>query len=250
MALAAASCGQEPGPQPDGPGHGPAAQGNVIFESDFSSPEGGLFGGEATFESSSEAGSGTGHYTDYGTLSFSAELPEGQTSEAESGANTVGVFAGERELVDIADASIEVHATPVEWETGIAWGIRCRSQDTGSSATQPPQYYEAALQLDDKGLDAALWLITAEEPSSLATTAELPSTITVQEREWNYLRLDCIGNTITLYVDDQKILEATDDTLASGAVDLFTAAFVPKEIPDPIGASATAEFDNLTIREV
>jgi hypothetical protein len=65
----------------------------------------------------------------------------------------------------------------------------------------------------------------------------------------NRYRLDCVGDAITFSIDGTSVLEGTDGTYTKGDVGVEAVAFVPNEIPDPIGASATVEFDNLVIRE-
>ncbi len=218
----------------------------VIFEADFSSPVEGLFSEGDSRQESGPRGTIDNHYTDQETLSLSAELLPDQGFELGTiGQTTRGVVASDgRDLGDLADVSVEAHATLVDWETGAVWGILCRAQPGDDDAG-----YEVALNVDENGLEADIWRVTGDEATleQLAHAAELPSSVTVEEREWNYLRVDCIGDTITMYVDDEKILEATDGFYQSGAVGVFITPFVPREIPDQIGAKATAEFDNLRI---
>jgi hypothetical protein len=43
--------------------------------------------------------------------------------------------------------------------------------------------------------------------------------------EFNYLRMDCIGNTISVYVNNAKLAEATDTDFAIGKVGLMAGSF-------------------------
>ena len=224
----------------------PAVSGAVVYESDFSSPENGLLGGQPLFLSPSEDGAQTaGVYTDYDALNLRANIPaDHEFFSYSSFASTGGVFAGDRELVDLADVSVQVYGASREWETGLAYGVHCRE------ALGEGTYYEAAISLDDYDNTAVILRGDGEDFEELGS-APLPATATTANGEWNLFRLDCIGDQITFYVNGEQVLTATDSTYTTGAVALTTVAYVPEEAGEGNpGASASADFDNLQISEI
>jgi hypothetical protein len=54
----------------------------------------------------------------------------------------------------------------------------------------------------------------------------------------NRIRGDCVGDKLTLYVNDQKLAEATDNELASGEVGLSVG---------PNGSRTDVLFDNFSV---
>jgi hypothetical protein len=74
------------------------------------------------------------------------------------------------------------------------------------------------LSLDERGLEADIWLAAGPETRQLAhaNVDELPSDI-------------------------------TDDEYSSGAIGMFITPYVPREVPGEPGAKATVDFDNLRI---
>lgn len=212
--------------------------GTVIYEHDFSSPEGGLLGGQSSDSGTNEFGSRYAEYTGLGRLFVRSES---ELATYVSGASTLGVFAGGRELIDLRDVSVEVDMTPTDIGPGAARGLACRrDREVGS-------FYFAFVS--GVGDDAGAGIIRQDEPGGdwieVASESTLPDGVVVGVGETNRLRLDCIGNDIRLYVDDRLAVEGSDSTFSSGALALFV---------NPLGtsgetAAAEAEFDNLVIRE-
>jgi hypothetical protein len=58
-----------------------------------------------------------------------------------------------------------------------------------------------------------------------------------------HIRADCVGNTLTLYVDDQKVLEAEDSEYESGEVGLFAIT------TEEASAGADILFDNFFLKK-
>jgi hypothetical protein len=224
----------------------PAPAGELVFESDFASPQAGFFGGEAEFRSDGpNGGYVSGAYTEQGTLALTANLPADGGFDVDAGANTVGVFAGDRELIDLADVVVQAYARPVEYQTGMGYGIRCREQGTDSD-----RFYEASIGLDDHSNEVLLLRFDGPDTVELGRSA-IPSGITVTSGAWNLLRLDCVGDQITFSIDGQEIFSATDSAYTTGDVAVFSAAYVPLELGEAQpGAFANAEFDNMTIHEL
>lgn len=225
-----------------------APQGELVLETDFASPEDGLFGGEPGFRSEGpDGGYIAGDYTDHGTLALTANLPVGGGFVLGSITNTEGVFDGDRELTDLADVTIQAYANPVEWETGIVYGLRCRGQGVDSS-----QFYEAVVGLDDYSNEVFITRFDGPEAEAKELVREpLPSNLTIESGEYNLLRMDCIGDQISFFIDGEKVAEATDSGHAEGEVGLHTIATIPIELGDKQpGAFAVAEFDNMTVHEL
>ena len=237
---------QDAGQVQDSPA--PEERSAIVYETDFSSPEGGLFGGSPSFSQELPTGvSFGGEYTSYGALSLNVDLPAGNEQyDFQSIASTEGVFAGDRELVDLSDVSIQAYGTPLEWETGIAYGLHCRQQ-TG----EPGHFYEASIGLDEFSNEATIYRANGAEGLELLASAALPPSVKTASREWNLLQMDCVGDSISLSLNGEEILSATDTTYASGMVAMFTAAYVPREMGEKHpGASAVADFDELRITEL
>lgn len=258
LAMGLVSCGEDSPPQQAAGKQGgvkqgqppppPAAQGTILYETDFASFEGGLFGGSPDFGGEHPAG-GTysGQYTDYGALNLSADLPANhELYDLQSIANTGGVFAGERELVDLADVSIQAYGTPLEWETGIGYGLHCREQPGEAGF-----FYEASIGLDEFSNEALLFRADGPDGFTELGRAPLPPSVKTENRQWNYLQLDCIGDEITFSVNGEELISATDATHASGMAALFTVAYVPQDLGEEHpGASASVDFDDLRITEL
>jgi hypothetical protein len=225
----------------------PEAAGELLYESDFSTPEEGLFGGDPGFEAvMPEGGTIRGEYTSYEALNLSVDLPaKNEQYDLESIANTGGVFAGDRELIDLADVTIQVYGKPGEWETGVAYGLHCREQ-TG----EPGFFYEAGIGMDDKRAGVTLFRVDGPEGFHELASAPLPDSVDTTGKEWSLMRLDCIGDTLTLFLNGEEVISAKDTTYSSGMASMFAGAYIPeafgKKHP---GASASADFDNFEIRE-
>lgn len=222
----------------------PAGTGGVIFESDFTESEGGFLEGAPSFRDEGPQGESIeGRYTDHETLSLTAHH-KGAGGATNVGVNGLDVFTEDnRELTDLSDVVVEAHATLVERRDGAAlYGIRCRENP------ETAERYEAFVDVDPSGKPHAA-LVRHDDPNSsedLAVAEDLPEGIAVEEREWNYLQLSCIGDTISFSIDEQQILEATDDRYASGTIGMFAVSILPPEIDE---GRAVVEFDNLRILE-
>jgi hypothetical protein len=55
--------------------------------------------------------------------------------------------------------------------------------------------------------------------------SEMQVSETIQTGQMNHLRADCIGNTLTLYINFTQVATATDKDLASGDVGVLAGAF-------------------------
>jgi hypothetical protein len=211
--------------------------GEVIYEHDFSSPDGGLLSGQSFETASNEFGTRLAEYTPAGTLLVTS------TSELDTyvaGANTQDLVVDGRDLSDLAEVSIEADATPDDIGEAASWGLACRrDREVG-------RFYYAFVA--NRGTQTAAGIIRQDEPGGEWTElglAEVPDGVDVGRGTTNRLRLDCRGSTLTLFVDGQEAVRATDSTYPSGSVALFVSP-IPRSGRE---ASAEVAFDDLVIRE-
>ncbi|MGH2712109.1 MAG: hypothetical protein ACRDH9_13025 [Actinomycetota bacterium] len=210
--------------------------GTVVYEHDFSSPAGGLLSGQSFETASNEFGTRLAEYTPAETLLVTS------TSALDTyvaGANTQDLVVGGRDLSDLGEVSIEADATPDDIGESASWGLACRrDREVG-------RFYYAFVF--DLGTETGAGIIRQDEPGGEWTELgfeELPDGVDVGRGTTNRLRLDCLGSTLTLFVDGQEAVRATDSTYPSGSVALFV-----NPIPSNGEASAEVAFDNLVIRE-
>jgi hypothetical protein len=129
------------------------------------------------------------------------------------------------------DVAVEVDAKVLNSQTDeIASGVVCRQQD-------PDNYYSMMVFVNgyvriDKVSDAHFHKIGGGDRSR-----EIGENVVS-----HHIRGDCIGNTLTLYVDDEKVGEAEDSEFSSGDVGLV----VNSGNPD---AGADILFDNFFVKK-
>jgi hypothetical protein len=112
----------------------------------------------------------------------------------------------------IRDASIEVDATRTGDDSGepASWGVICRE-----SKSRKENAYSLGILNNGSPFIAKL---KNGEASILAVDA--PADAINKDTSTNHIRGDCIGSKLTLYVNDQELLEAEDTEFASGRVGL------------------------------
>lgn len=222
-----------PSPTTDQP---PPEIGTVVYEHDFSSPTGGLLAGQSFETASNEFGTRLAEYTPGGTLLVTS------TSDLDNyvaGANTQDLVVDGRDLSDLAEVSIEADATPDDIGDAAGWGLACRRDRAVG------RFYYGFIA--DFGNAATATIIRQDEPGGewvQLGSAEIPDGVDIGRGTTNRLRLDCLGSTLTLFVDGQEAVRVSDSTYPSGSVALFVN-------PIPLDGEAAAEvaFDNLVIRE-
>ena len=134
--------------------------------------------------------------------------------------------------VDIKDASVEVDATRIGDAPSSElsnWGVICRAQDNVTYYAMGIAYNGVALIGKTKG-----------EEATVLTYGEAGDAIR-EDPENNHIRGDCVQSRLTLYVNDQKLLEVEDAEFASGSVGLYVA----NAEADPPGTDVT--FDNFLV---
>ena len=130
------------------------------------------------------------------------------------------------------DVSVEVDATKVDGELDDDFGVLCRYSGEPSA----PNYYFFYISSDGY---AVIGKNDQGGSTYLSSDQMQPTDAIIQGYATNHLRADCIGSTLTLYVNDQMVAVATDSSLASGDVGLVGGTF---DIP-----SSTFEFDNFVV---
>jgi hypothetical protein len=142
-----------------------------------------------------------------------------------------GVWADERALPGsgaLTDSIIEVDATSSTAHNKplALWGVTCRMED-------PSNTY--LLAIDSSG-GANIWRLKDGMPSELAddndltgsvikrgtaTLTGVSDSVIKQGTATNHIRADCIGDTLTLYVNGRKVAEAENVGSDSGTVGLY-----------------------------
>ncbi|MBN1668263.1 MAG: hypothetical protein JW862_14315 [Anaerolineales bacterium] len=133
--------------------------------------------------------------------------------------------------LDFTDTVIEVEATKVGGSDDNDFGVICRYQDTQNFyffIISSDGYYGIGKvengnqsQIDGDGMDY--------------------SDAIKQGNTTNDLRVDCIGNQLTLYVNGTSVSSATDSTFSSGDVGLLAGTF-----SEP---GTDILFDNIVVRQ-
>jgi hypothetical protein len=183
--------------------------GDVYWQDDFSDPASGW-----------DQANGTDGVTDYagGVYRMFSALPDYYLW-----ANPGKQFA--------SDVRIEVEVVKTTGPDDSVFGIVCRYRNTDN-------YY--VLMISGEGLAGIAKLqsgqgLTLISGESLAADANILKGLAT-----NRLRADCIGDSLTLFVNDAQVASAADSALSGGDVGLFLGAF---DMP-----GADVYFDNFTVR--
>lgn len=165
------------------------ASGDVLFADDFSSP----FSGWSSFAETDY----TIDYTD-GHYRFYISAPN--------------IVVHGRPQLNFADVTIEVDATKSSEPAG-TYGVICRYVDSDN-------YY--VLQVTDTG-SYAIYKLKGGQWEALAEFGQ--SDAIQQGAATNHLRADCVGDTLTLSVNDVVVAEVQDTDFASGDVALMAGSY-------------------------
>ena len=141
-------------------------------------------------------------------------------------------YATVSKVGNIEDANVEVDATRTDnTPTTANWGVVCRqSLNSNNNANG----YSLAIQSD--GLPA-IWKVK-DGVSSLINDPKTSTKVT-DPSATNHIRGDCAGDKLTLYVNDLKLAEASDEEFTSGEVGLYAGA------PGSLGSDVV--FDNFSV---
>lgn len=111
------------------------------------------------------------------------------------------------------DARVEVDVFRLDGPTENRMGLMCRYQNG--------DYYFFVISND--GFYAIGKFIGGQ--TLLLGQTEMQSTESIQQDAVNHLRADCIGNTLTFYVNYTQVASVQDSDFPSGDVGLLTGAF-------------------------
>lgn len=198
-------------PQEVPPEQAPAAESNTLFQDDFSDTNSGW--DSADWESG---------ITDYsnGAYRMLVKVP------------SYVVWANPGEYFD-GDTITEVDATKVSGEDDNRYGLICRYSGT----PEMPNYYFFLISSDGYAVIGK----TVEGDSEFISSEEMqPVEAIYQGATTNHVRADCIGNSLSFYVNGQQVAVATDSAYTGGDTGLITGTF---EIE-----STEITFDNLVVK--
>jgi hypothetical protein len=184
----------------------------ILFQDDFSDPDSGW--------DRADWDSGTTDY-DNGVYRLMVKV-----SNYDIWANPGRYFEG--------DVRVEVDATKVSGENDDDFGLICRYSGEPSA----PNYYY--FQISSDGY-AVIGKVTAGDSEYISGNAMSPNDAIYQGKTTNHLRADCIGNSLTFYVNGQMVIRAKDSDFTDGDIGLMGGTF---DIP-----SAEFSFDNLVVTE-
>lgn len=184
-------------------------EGNILFQDDFSDVDSGWD------RSSYDSG-----LTDYERNGYHILVSETNYS---AWANPSRNFS---------DVSVEVEARKIGGDDDNEFGIICRHANVDN-------YYVATISSD--GFYGFLVRKDGESLELLNMENMLPSDSINLGDASNLIRLDCVGSTLTLYVNGDFIGETVDSSIGAGDVGLYAGTF-SKPGTDIL-------FDNFVVRE-
>jgi hypothetical protein len=130
------------------------------------------------------------------------------------------------------DVRVDVDATKISGEDDNDYGLICRYSGEPSS----PSYYFFIISSDGF---AVIGKVTAGSTEYISNEKMQPSDAIKQGNTTNHLRADCVGSTLTLYVNGQQVTSTSDSSFTGGDVGLIAGTF---DIP-----STEIHFDNFVV---
>jgi hypothetical protein len=195
----------------------PPPEGQVVYEDDFSDPASG-------WPSTDSA-----NYSSVGYAAGAYQILANPGKQQRSTPNHFGTFT---------DASAEVDITQLEGPENSTLAVFCRATEKNDVEYLGYAFYVMS--------DGAVGIGRVRSPIWVfehLAGAKNVGLINVGTGETNRLRADCVGQTLTLSVNGEKLLEAEDDAIsASGRVGFFVVNNNP-------GERVVAWFDNFVVRE-
>jgi pectate lyase len=191
----------------------PAAQApsgaQVLFQDDFSNPDSGWDRAQSDFGS-----------TDYSNGSYVINIAKAN----------IYIFANPSQSFQ-NDVRIEVDAVKASGTVDNAYGVLCRYQD-------PDNYYFFEISSDGYvgiGINkAGIKTLLSSSDNNM-----VPDSSVNQGEASNHLRADCVGSTLTLYVNGTQAASVTDSSFTGGDTGLIAETFTV--------AGTEIQFDNLFV---
>lgn len=117
-----------------------------------------------------------------------------------------------------ADLKIEVDATMVGGPEDNDFGVICRY----TTQNDTPSFYQFMATSDGY---VGIMLVSGSDQTIISAEKLEPSDLVKKGQASNHLRADCIGNTLTLYVNGKKAASATDSKLTGGDIGLIAGTY-------------------------
>ena len=188
----------------------PQTSGTILFQDDFSSTASGW--DRASWESGS---------SDYSNGQYQMLV---KAPIYDIWANPGQYFEG--------DLSVEADATKIDGDDDNEFGLICRYSGSPDSAN----YYYFLISSDGYSV---IGKVTSGRSEYISSEQMNPSGAIQEGFSTNHLRADCIGDSLTLYVNGSLAASAVDSSFTGGDVGFIVGTF---DIP-----STGIAFDNLTV---
>jgi hypothetical protein len=118
--------------------------------------------------------------------------------------------------VDFSDVSIEVDATKIGGADDNDFGVICRAEDLDN-------FYAAVVSSDGY---YGIFQISGDDGFELIEMEELQQDEAIKQGNvTNHLRFDCIGDTLSLYVNGELVARVEDSDLSSGDIGLLAGTY-------------------------
>ncbi len=170
----------------------PTADTGILFQDDFSSTSSGW--DRATY--------------DYGETDY---VDGGYHILVDTDYSSVWANPG----ISASDVIVEVDGSKRSGVDDNEYGVICRYQDEGN-------FYAGSVSSDGY---YAIIKIENGEFGYVGAESMLPSDLIALGSAANRVRLDCVGSTLTLYVNGSLLVSATDSSFSSGDVGVYAGSF-------------------------
>ncbi|HEX5506223.1 MAG TPA: hypothetical protein VFW96_26630 [Thermomicrobiales bacterium] len=168
-------------------------QRNVILKDDFSNPNSGWDQGQ--FPSGDSIAYANGGYR------FTLSQPH------------KALVASNSKLANLTDTRVEVDATRIGGPDDNLFGILCRATDSGD-------FYVAAISSGGEIAGLGDFVLLKVKNDQTTVLVEGADSAIHTGGATNRIRFDCVGNSLTLYVNGQRVAGVQDGDLTSGEVAL------------------------------
>jgi hypothetical protein len=171
---------------------GGSTDSNVLFQDDFSSTSSGW-----------DQVSGPGSVTDYNNGVYRLYVNEANTD----------IWANPG--LSFTDVRIEVDAAKIGGPDDNDFGVICRAEDVN-------HFYFFIISSDGY---YGIGKISGEDQELIGMERMETSDLIRQGAAANTIRADCVGETLTLYVNGEQLIQVTDSQFTSGDVGLIAGSF-------------------------
>lgn len=226
------------------PDEAEASDGSVVFSDDFSDPETGWFGGDASFEDTFDNGSLEGEYSEDETLLLTAQVEPGYHTVLGEVVSADVMVDGEP-LGLFGDVRLEADVTIIERREAATAALACRQDTEEGTFYTGYILMEPGFPVDVRIARSDSW---EGDVTQLDVSEPLLEDIEDATGTTFHLAMECAGDTITLSVDGEVVAEATDDAYAEGGVGFEYVSFISEGVAEA-GAEPrlVLEYDNFEL---